>query len=144
MKNEWLSALSRVATIHLALESLRDNDRDRALELLERDLDASVLGLSLLSKEVSGAQGECVIKTLKQIRDYRRAHPRRCEADLKIPLPSGVELAVLFIFRHAICNLGLWQASYKSFCRFNHKAAPVSRCGFHILRVLRATTNLNQ
>jgi len=46
------------------------------------DLDVSVLALNGLGKEVDPAQREQVTSTLQQIRAYRRAHPRRVEADL--------------------------------------------------------------
>jgi hypothetical protein len=89
MKDELLPVLSKVATTQLALESLRAKDTARALELLEVDLDASVLALARLSKEVAPADRERVAMTLRQIRAYRRAHPRRVEADLS-SLASGL------------------------------------------------------
>jgi len=89
MKDELLKVLSRVAATQLALESLRAKDTARALELLELDLDASVLALSRLAKEVGPAEREPVTTTLRQIRAYRHAHPRRVEADLG-SLASGL------------------------------------------------------
>jgi hypothetical protein len=89
MKDELLSVLSKVATTQLALESLRDKDTARALELLEVDLDASVIALARLSKEVAPADRERVTTTLRQIRAHRRIHPRRAEADLS-SLASGL------------------------------------------------------
>src|ERR1035438_8493141 len=82
MKDELLEILGRVSTTQLALESLRAKSTDRALELLEMDLDVSVLALNRLSKEVDPTKRERVTSTLQQIRAYRRAHPRRVEADL--------------------------------------------------------------
>jgi hypothetical protein len=82
MKNEVLQILGRISTTQLALESLRAKSTDRALELLEIDLDASVLALNGLAKEVDPSQRERVTSTLQQIRAYRRVHPRRVEADL--------------------------------------------------------------
>ena len=89
MKDELLAVLSKVATTQLALESLRDKDTARALELLELDLDASVISLARLAKEVAPAERECLTDTLRQIRAYRHAHPRRTEADLG-SLASGL------------------------------------------------------
>ena len=66
----------------LSLESLRSNEKARALELLEIDLDTSVVRLARLAEEVTPAERERVTDTLRQIRAYRRAHPRRVEADL--------------------------------------------------------------
>ena len=89
MKDELLIVLSRVATTQLALESLRARETARALELLELDLDASVLALGRLGKEADSSERERVTQTLRQIRAYRRAHPRRVEADLG-SLASGL------------------------------------------------------
>lgn len=82
MNNELLAVLSKVARTQLALESLRDKEIARALELLELDLDASVISLARLAEEVAPAERERVTQTLQQIRAYRDAHPRRSEADL--------------------------------------------------------------
>jgi len=82
MKNEHLAVLGRLSTTQLALESLRAKDTGRALELLELDLDASVLALSRLAKESDPTEREPLTSALLQIRAYRRVHPRRAEADL--------------------------------------------------------------
>jgi hypothetical protein len=82
MKDRVLEILGRVSTTQLALESLRANSTQRALELLEMDLDASVLALNGLSKEIGATERERVTSTLQLIRAYRRVHPRRVEADL--------------------------------------------------------------
>lgn len=82
MKDELLETLSKVSTTQLALESLRANRIGQALELLEMDLDASVLALNRLAREVDPTRLERVTSTLQQIRAYRRVHPRRVEADL--------------------------------------------------------------
>jgi hypothetical protein len=82
MKDELLAALSKAAVTQLALESLRSKDTAQALELLELDLDATVLTLGRLAKEVTPTDRDRVTATLQQIRAYRRTHPRRVEADL--------------------------------------------------------------
>lgn len=82
MKDQLLEVLAKVSTTQLVLESLRANSTGRALELLEIDLDASILALSILGKELDGAERERITSTLQQIRVYRRLHPRRVEADL--------------------------------------------------------------
>jgi hypothetical protein len=82
MKDRLLEVLAKVGTTQLALESLRANSTGRALELLEIDLDASVLALSRLAKELDAAERERVTSILQQIRAYRRLHPRRVETDL--------------------------------------------------------------
>lgn len=89
MKGDLLRVLSRSATTQLALESLRRNDVAQALELLEFDLDAIVVSLSILSKDLAPDERESVITALRGIRAYRRVHPRRTEADLS-SLASGL------------------------------------------------------
>jgi len=51
MKDELLPTLSKAAITQLALESLRSKDTAQALELLELDLDATVVALARLAKE---------------------------------------------------------------------------------------------
>ena len=82
MKNEYLAVLGRVSTTQLALESLRNKNTKRALELLELDLDASILALSTLAKAADPTARERLTSALHQIRAYRHVHPRRAEADL--------------------------------------------------------------
>ena len=84
IKNEWLSVVSRACTVRLALESLRANDTARALELLESDLDGTILELDLLSndKDLTNMERRLVPTTLKQIRTYRAAYPRRVPAGM--------------------------------------------------------------
>jgi hypothetical protein len=82
MREDLLQTLSNVSATQLALESLRASEVPRALELLELNLDASVLALNRLAKTCDGADREQVIATMCQIRAYRQAHPRRTEADL--------------------------------------------------------------
>ena len=89
MKDELLTVLSKVATTQLALESLRAKDTARALELVVLELDSSVISLARISKEVAPAERQRVTDALQQIRAYRRAHPRRTEADLS-SLASGL------------------------------------------------------
>jgi len=82
MKDQLLEVLAKVSTTQLALESLRANSTSRALELLEMDLDASILALARLAKQIDATERERINSTLQQIRAYRRLHPRRAEADL--------------------------------------------------------------
>ena len=82
MTNELLQVLAKASVTQLALGSLRSKDVSQALELLEIDLDASVIALSRLSKEVPPSERESAISALQSIRTYRRIHPRRVEADL--------------------------------------------------------------
>ncbi len=89
MNEQLPQVLSRISTTQLALENLRAKSPERALELLEIDLDAGVLALSRLAKELEAAERARVTSTLQQIRVYRRLHPRRVEADLS-DIANGV------------------------------------------------------
>jgi hypothetical protein len=89
MITELQRVISNVSFTQLALESLRNKDTARALELLELGLDGSVISLSILVKEAALVDGEQVTAILRRIRDYRIAHPRRKEADLG-DLASGL------------------------------------------------------
>jgi hypothetical protein len=89
MKDELMAVLSKVGMTKLALESLRANDTARALELLELDLDASVVRLARLAKEVGPDERERATDFLQLVCAYRRDHPRRTEADLG-SLASGL------------------------------------------------------
>ena len=90
MNNEPSASESKVCATLLALESLRSNDKARAMEVLEIDLDASVLALKRIAKEIPDDRREEVNAILRRIRDYRHAYPRRIEADL-----SGVAKGLL-------------------------------------------------
>jgi hypothetical protein len=89
MKDALLTVMAKVSMTQLALESLRAKDTARALELLELDLDASVVSLARLANEAAPAERERLTDTLRRIRAYRRTHPRRTEADLG-SLASGL------------------------------------------------------
>ncbi|HWY31716.1 MAG TPA: hypothetical protein VNX46_13230 [Candidatus Acidoferrum sp.] len=89
MNDELLPLLSRAAATQLALESLRSNDIPQTLELLELQLDVNVAALSRLAKDVPPVERERVTAMLREIRNYRRAHPRRVEADIN-SMASGL------------------------------------------------------
>jgi hypothetical protein len=78
-------SLGAIPTTLLALESLRANKRDRALELLEIQLDAGILALNRVASGTDEAQREAAHSLLQAVRDYRRAYPRRTETELDGP-----------------------------------------------------------
>ncbi len=82
-------SLGAISTTLLALESLRVNETGRALELLEIQLDASILTMNRLASGTEAAEREAVQALLQRARDYRRAYPRRTEAELN-DLASGL------------------------------------------------------
>src|SRR5258707_577089 len=89
MKNDLLATLSTVSMTCLALESIRPGDTARALELLELELDASILRMNGLAESATGGEKQQLAALLERVRDYRRAFPRRLEADLS-SMASGL------------------------------------------------------
>lgn len=77
-----VAAITNVSTLQGALRNLRTNRVGRALESLEQGLDVNVVMLKALCDQVDAADRERAVEALRWIRDYRRVHPRRTEADL--------------------------------------------------------------
>src|SRR4051812_9448049 len=77
-----VAAVGNVSTLHGALENLRGNRLDRALELLEQGLDVNVIMLRSLCDRVDPADRERAVEALRWIRGYRQAHPRRTETEM--------------------------------------------------------------
>ena len=65
-----------------ALEALRANNTAVALELLEEQLDNSVLGMDATARPASSPERERIAEVLQLVRDYRQMHPRRAETAL--------------------------------------------------------------
>lgn len=82
MKDDLSRTIYQVFVAQFALESLRAKDISRALEILELELDRSVLNLHAHGKECDPIEREQVVSALREIRAYRQAHPRRMESDL--------------------------------------------------------------
>jgi len=82
MRDLLSATLTQVSTTQLALRFLREDSTSAALELLEVDLDAGVLRLDKIAKQLDPAEREPVNSALRQIRAYRLLHPRQVEADL--------------------------------------------------------------
>jgi hypothetical protein len=84
-----MAVASEAITLIGSLRYIRGRRFDRALELLEGQVDLCVESLSVLSTEIESlaaakGESEILMGALRQIRDYRRDHPRRDEADLSI------------------------------------------------------------
>jgi hypothetical protein len=82
MQNELSRTIFQVFSTQFVLENLRAQDVARALEILELQLDESILKLHVLAKECDPSERERVVSTLRQVRAYRQSHPRRVESDL--------------------------------------------------------------
>ncbi len=64
------------------LEALRANNPGVALELLEKQLDNSVLGMDEIARQASSPECGRIAEVLQLVRDYRQTHPRRAESEL--------------------------------------------------------------
>ena len=64
----------------ILLDELRDGRLANALELLEQQLDTSVLAMQRFSESAGPSEREPVLGALRVLRDYRRRHPRKTEA----------------------------------------------------------------
>lgn len=82
MNDLVVQAITNASTLQGALENIRAKRLDRALESLEQGLDVNVVALKSLCDQVDPDDRERAVETLRWIRDYRRAHPRRSETDL--------------------------------------------------------------
>jgi hypothetical protein len=89
MNKPVLEPLSTISTTLLALESLRANETERALEILEIQLDAAILTANRIASGMDSAERETINSLLQRTRDYRRVYPRRTEAELN-DLASGL------------------------------------------------------
>ena len=92
MKDMSLQTLANVSTTLLALESIRAKNINEALELLERSLDAGLIVLNGLTKELEPGRREIAISTLHRVRDYRKLHPR-CVKEIASPNYWSVTVA---------------------------------------------------
>jgi hypothetical protein len=62
------------------LTALRDGQQTNALELLEMQIDTSVIMIDHSLTNLSGPEREQALGTLRSLKAYREAHPRQQEA----------------------------------------------------------------
>jgi len=72
-------ASGTMATLYL----LRGSRVAQAMELLEQELDSSVVRLSDLARRLTTSDRERVVQTLRSIRDYRRLYSHRPTAEME-------------------------------------------------------------
>jgi hypothetical protein len=65
------------------LTALRDGQQTNALELLEMQIDTSVIMIDHSLTNLSGSERESALGTLRIFKAYREAHPRQQEAVLQ-------------------------------------------------------------
>jgi hypothetical protein len=82
MNKPVVESLGTISTTLLALESLRANKTERALELLEIQLDTAILTANRVASGADSAECDAINSLLQRARDYRRAYPRRTEGEL--------------------------------------------------------------
>ena len=75
-----LHAQSDALQAKVVLTELRDGRLTNALELLEMQIDTSVIMIDYSLSKVSGPEREAALGTLRSLKAYREAHPRQREA----------------------------------------------------------------
>jgi len=75
-----LNAQAEALAARILLDELRAGRLANALELLEQQLDTSVLAIQKFSESAGPSEREPVLETLRVLREYRRRHPRKTEA----------------------------------------------------------------
>jgi hypothetical protein len=75
-----LNAQTEAAITQTLLDELRSGRIANALELLEQQLDSSILSVHRFIGEVEPAERTTTIAMLRKFRQYRLRHPRKTEA----------------------------------------------------------------
>ena len=75
-----LHAQSEALQAKIVLTELRDGRLTNATELLEMQIDTSVIMIDHALSKVSGPEREAALGTLRSLKTYREAHPRQREA----------------------------------------------------------------
>jgi hypothetical protein len=75
-----LHAESDALYAKIVLTNLRDGHLTNALELLEMQIDTSIIMIDHSLSNISGAERETDLGTLRSLKTYREAHPRQQEA----------------------------------------------------------------
>lgn len=78
-----LRAQSDALEAKIALTELRDGRSTNALELLEMQIDSSIIMIDHSLSKVSGPEREAALGTLRSLKAYREAHPRQREAAIQ-------------------------------------------------------------
>jgi hypothetical protein len=79
---------NETATLCRALEHIKKGQMERAIVLLERELDGCVMSLDHMRKKAQPADQKILTSALRAARTYRRRNPHHTEADM-----SGTALA---------------------------------------------------
>ena len=78
-----LRAQSDALQARIVLTELRDGRLTNAMELLEMQMDTSIIMIDHSLSNVSGPEREAALGTLRSLKDYREAHPRQREAGIQ-------------------------------------------------------------
>jgi hypothetical protein len=76
----YINVASEAITLSQALGHIREGRLDRAIEMLERQLDLRVMSLGRMKDKPQLTKKEDLLNTLRIVRKYRRRHPRRTDA----------------------------------------------------------------
>ena len=86
-----LHAESDALQAKIVLTQLRDGHLTNALELLEMQIDTSVIMIDHSLTNLSGPEHEQALGTLRSLKAYREAHPRQQEAVIQDADKQDVE-----------------------------------------------------
>jgi hypothetical protein len=75
-----LGAQSDALAAKIVLTELREGRATNALELLEQQIDSSIIMIDCSLSKVSGPEREAALGTLRSLKAYRAARPRQREA----------------------------------------------------------------
>ena len=78
----------------IVLTELRDGHPTNALELLEMQIDTSVITIDHSLTNLSGSEREAALGTLQSLKAYREAHPRQREAIIQGADKEDVEAMI--------------------------------------------------
>jgi len=79
-RDEFLHAKAEALYAKIVLTALRDGQRTNALELLEMQIDTSIIMIDRSLPGLSASERDEALGTLRVLKAYREAHPRQQEA----------------------------------------------------------------
>ena len=89
-----LRAQSDALEAKIVLTELRDGRLTNALELLEMQIDTSIIMIDHSLPSVSDAERETALGALRSLKAYREAHPRQREAVIEAADKEDAEASV--------------------------------------------------
>lgn len=83
MSMKIASVVTQASGVLSTLYLLRGSRIAQAMELLEQELDSSVVDLDRLAEHLTSSDRERIVETLRSILGYRQLYPERPTADME-------------------------------------------------------------